>query len=146
MAEHVDAREGAPDLLPAQDGGEGLHPLGLGEADGGPVPPEGLLVEELDPTQGDGAGDAGPAAHIGAVEEVQPELLLRDQVGRLRVVVGQFTDRAGIGLLGPGGEAPQLHVLDHPLAERAHSGPPLVGETPTRTPPGGLLCVNSCRE
>jgi hypothetical protein len=79
-----------------------LHPLGLGQTDGGPAPPEGLLIEELDPAEGDGAGHAGPAAHIGAVEEVLPEFLLGDQVGGLLVVVAQFPNRSDVRLLGLG--------------------------------------------
>ena len=48
MAEHVDACEGAPDLLDAQDSGQGFDALGLDKTDGGPVPLQGILVEELD--------------------------------------------------------------------------------------------------
>ncbi len=39
---------------------------------------------------------------MGAVEEVLPEFLFRDQIRRLVAVVRQFADRAGVRLLGPG--------------------------------------------
>ena len=55
MAEHVDACEGASDLIDAQDGRQGLDTLGLDKTDGGPILPQGILVEELDSTEGDGA-------------------------------------------------------------------------------------------
>ena len=72
MAQHVDAGEGSANFIQAQDGGKGLDPLGLDKADGGPVPLEGLLVEELDPAQRNGAGHPGPTTHIGAVQEILP--------------------------------------------------------------------------
>lgn len=70
MAEHVDTGQGASDLLAAQDGGQGLHPFGLEQTDGGPVSLQGLLIEELDAAEGNGAGHPRPAAHIGAEEAI----------------------------------------------------------------------------
>jgi hypothetical protein len=55
MAKHVDAQKGSSDLLEAQDIGQGFDPPGLDRAYGSPVPLEGLMIEELYPTQGNGA-------------------------------------------------------------------------------------------
>jgi len=124
MAEHVDAGEGSADLIEAQDGGQGFDALGLEETNGGPVPLQGMLIEELDSTEGNGTGHPGPSGDIGAVEEILPQFLIRDQVWGLMIVFSQFADGSGVGILGAGREASKLHVLDHSFAQNAHSRPP----------------------
>ena len=42
------------------------------------------------------------------------------------IVLSELADRSGVGLLGPGREAPKLHVLDHTFAQNAHGRPPEV--------------------
>ena len=100
MAEHVDAGEGSSDLTKAQDRGQGLDPLGLEETNGGPIPLESMLIEELDSTEGNGTGHPGPAGDIGAVEEILPQFLIRDEIRGLMIVFSQFADRSGVGFLG----------------------------------------------
>jgi hypothetical protein len=102
MAEHVDGGECSANLFDAQDGGEGFDPLGLEETHGGPVPLEGVLIEEFDAAQGDGAGHPGPSGDIGAIEEILPQFLIGDQVWGFMVVFGEFADGPGVGLLGSG--------------------------------------------
>jgi len=100
MSEHVDAGEGSSDLLEAQYSGEGFDPLGFDKPDGGPVPFEGVLIEEFDAAQGDGAGHPGPSGDIGAIEEIMPQFFIGDQVWGFMVVFGEFEDGPGVGLLG----------------------------------------------
>ena len=102
MAEHVDAGEGSTHLIEAQDRGQGLDPLGFEQTNGGPVPLEGILIEELDAAEGNGTGHPGPAGDIGAVEEILPQLLIRDQVGGLMIVFSQFAHGSGVRFLSPG--------------------------------------------
>ena len=101
MAEHVDAGEGSSDLTKAQDRGQGLDPLGLEETNGGPIPLESMLIEEFDSTEGNGTGHPGPAGDIGAVEEILPQFLIRDEIRGLVIVFSQFVNCPGIGFLGP---------------------------------------------
>jgi len=105
--------KGSSDLLEAQDRGQGLEAFGFKETDGGPVPFEGLLIEELDPTQGNGTGHPGPAGDIGAKEEILPKFLFRDPIRGLMVVFSEFPYGSSVGFLGPGREASKLHVLYH---------------------------------
>jgi len=92
----------------------------------GPVSLQGLLVEELDPTEGNGTGHPRPAADIGAEEEILPQFLIRDQVRGFMVVLSELEDRSGVGLLGAGREASKLHILDHTFAQSAHGRPPVL--------------------
>ena len=125
MAEHVDAGEGLSDFIEAQDGGQGLDPLGFEQTDGGPVPFEGVLIEELDSTESNGTGHPRPAGDIGAVEEILPQFLIGDQIGGLVIVFSQLADGSGVGFLCARREAAKLHVLDHSFAQSAHSRPPV---------------------
>jgi hypothetical protein len=43
------------------------------------------------------------------------KLFVSGLVWRLTDELGQVLDMAQVGLLGRGGQAPQLHVLTHPL-------------------------------
>jgi hypothetical protein len=102
MPEHVDRAQGSANLIDAQYGRQRLDPLGFEKPYGGPVSPEGVFIEELDATEGDSTGDPGPSGHIGAVEEILPQFLLRDQVWGLMIVFSQFADGPGVGFLGSG--------------------------------------------
>jgi hypothetical protein len=127
------------------DNGQQVALLGLDETNGGPVPLEGMLTEEFDSTEGNGTGHPRPTRDIGAVEEILPQFLVRDQVGRLMIMLSEFADGPGVVFLAAGRETPELHVLDHSFAQSAHGRPP--GELILR-PKGhrGLLCFNTCRE
>ena len=57
--------------------------------------------EEFDATQRDGHACAGPLPHLNHVEEVRAEFLLRDQIGRLREMLGQLPYGANVRLLRP---------------------------------------------
>jgi hypothetical protein len=77
---------------------------------------EGVFVEELDPTERDGGGGAGHLLLVSEVEEVLAQVLLAQPIGAGVEVGGKVANRGDVALLGSGGEPPQLHVLDHPLA------------------------------
>jgi hypothetical protein len=102
MAEHVDAGEGFSDFIEAQDCGQRLNPFGFEQTDGGPIPLEGMLIEELDAAEGDGTCYPGPSGDIGAVKEILAQFLIGDQVGGLMIVFSQFADGSGVGFLSPG--------------------------------------------
>ena len=85
------------------------------------MPLEGDLVEE--PEGGDGlVVDApGDVLLLDEVEEVGADVVaargLRASVPKWRAKVRDARD---VGLDGPGGEVPELHVLDHAAAQRCH--------------------------
>jgi hypothetical protein len=53
---------------------------------------------------------------VREIEQVLTEFLFGDQVRRLVVILRQLPHDAQIRVLGLGGEAMQLHILDHALA------------------------------
>jgi hypothetical protein len=105
-----------PDFLPAQDYREFLLARGPHEPERGPVALQRVLVEELDPAQGNGGGGAGHLLLGGQVQEVPAQILLAEAVGAGMVMGGELADGGDVALLRASGEPPQLHVLDHPLA------------------------------
>jgi hypothetical protein len=85
---------------------------------GGPLPLERLLIEELDPAQGDGGGGAGDLLLVRQVQEVLAQILLVELVRAAVMVLRQLADGGHIALLGSCREPPQLHILNHPLTQR----------------------------
>ena len=55
-----------------------------------------------------------------AIEEVITEFYLRDAVGGLVAVLRELADSPDLHLLGPCGQASELQVFDHPLAQLSH--------------------------
>jgi hypothetical protein len=53
---------------------------------------------------------------VAQIEKILAQVLLRELVGRFARMLGELPHRAEIGLLGSGGQAAQLLVLDHPTA------------------------------
>ena len=53
-------------------------------------------------------------------EEVITEFYLRDAVGGLVVMLRELADSPDIHLLGPCGQASELQVFEHPLAQLSH--------------------------
>jgi len=67
QVEALEGREGTARFQVFLDKGQEAPLVGMEEADGGPFPIEGVLIE-LDPAKRNGEGDAGPTGHTGAVE------------------------------------------------------------------------------
>jgi hypothetical protein len=115
-----DHAENAPDLVAAQHHGELLLALGSRHVEDGPWARERLLVEELDPAEGDGVGAAGDLLDGGQVEQVLAHVLLAQQIWRRPMESGELGDGADVGLHGAVGQAAQLEILDHALAQGRH--------------------------
>ncbi len=71
------------------------------------------MVEELDPTQGDGAGTPGPFLDILDMEEVVPELFFSDLIGGFVIVLGKLPNGPNIHLLSALSITFELKVIDH---------------------------------
>jgi hypothetical protein len=89
------------DLFSAQHSRELFLSSGPDKGESGPIPFEGVLIEELDTADGDGAGASGPFLDILAVEEIVTEFLLCDEVGGFIVMLGELTNGPDIHLLSP---------------------------------------------
>ncbi len=84
------------------------------------VPLQRDLEEEPQRTQVDGIGRPRDATLLNQVQQVPAHVLLAQPVRRLAAILGKRLDTGDIQLLRAGGEVSQLHVFDHPLAERRH--------------------------
>jgi hypothetical protein len=104
------------------DGGEddGEFELGSGTGElkfGGPGTLEGFLPEELDGADRLGGGLAGEAAFGFEMEEVLAEVLGRDQVGRLGVMLTELTDAGPVAFLGAGQQGEETQVLGEAIQD-----------------------------
>ncbi len=82
-----------------EDHGQLLLLRGADEPERGPVPLQSVLVEELDPAQGDRGGCSGDPLLGGQVQEVLAEVLLAEAIGAHVVVRGEAADRGDVTLL-----------------------------------------------
>ena len=96
----------------------GHRPQFLGQ--GSPCPLQGVFIEKLDVAQGNGTGTARVMRDVFEIEKVGTEFFLRNIVGGLVVMLRQLADGPDIHLLGPCGQASELQVFDHPLAQLSH--------------------------
>ena len=120
MLEADDGGEEAGGLLEAEDDGELLGLLGASDALQDARAFEGDLVEELQ--RGDGLVVDGPGdvLLLDEVEEVGADVVGAEGFGRASEMAGEGADAGDVGLDGPGGEVPELHVVDHAAAQRCH--------------------------
>src|ERR671932_336646 len=100
-------------LLDTEHRGQGGGLAGEDEVEDGPGALQGVDKEEL---EGGGDGAGGDVLLVDEEEEVSTELIRGDQVGRLAVVAGELLDGLDVTDLRAGGEAAELHVLEHALA------------------------------
>jgi hypothetical protein len=107
-------------LRGAEDDREFLLPWRSDEGQGRPFARSGVGIEKLDAAQGDGTGAPGVVLNVLEIEEVITECYLRDAVGGLVVVLRELVDSPDIHLLGPCGQASELQVFNHPLAQLSH--------------------------
>ncbi len=118
------AGKDAANLRACEHDGHALFAAGAHEGQGWPVAFDGVLIEELDAAQGDGAGGSRPFLDILDVQEVVAQFFFSDLVRRLVVVFGEFTHGAQIHLLRAFGIAAQLQILQHAFFELGHNIPP----------------------
>ena len=117
----LSGRKEVLDFLNAQDFGQSLGvsarrqtEFSLGAAERG-------AVEEFQ-TRGDEVTSApGEFALVQQVQEIIQNPFFLDLIGGLFIVFGQPSDRPEIGLLGPVGQPPELHVANHPLSQCRHN-------------------------
>jgi len=112
--------EDAADLLTAENDGKLLLPWRARETEEGPLSTEGGFEEELDAAQRDGEARAGEVLDVDEIEEVLAELCLGDPIEWFAQMRGELADCVDVGFLGPCGETPKLHILDHATAEWRH--------------------------
>jgi hypothetical protein len=79
-----------------------------------------VLIKELDAAQGDGTGTARVLLDVLEIEAVVTEFFLRDAVGGRVVMLRQLANSSDIPLLGPFGQAFELQVFEHALAQVRH--------------------------
>ena len=115
---HTHRAQSAAHFLAAQHHRQFLLAGRPDQPQGGPWALKRLLVEELDPAQGDGSGGAGGLLLVGQVQKVVAEMFPGELVRTGAIVFGQLADGGHIALLGSCREPPQLHTLNHPLTQR----------------------------
>jgi hypothetical protein len=79
----VKLRENAPDLIDAEDDGQGLGGTRTKQVEARPGALEGVLEEELEGSDGDCCGGTGTAALLVESQKEQTKVLIGGQVGRL---------------------------------------------------------------
>jgi hypothetical protein len=82
---------------------------------------ECLLVEELDPADGDRRGASRVLLDILDVQEILSKFLLGDEVGGFVVMLGELTNSSHVAFLGSLRVASELKTLDHSLSKFSHS-------------------------
>jgi hypothetical protein len=75
-----------------------------------------MLIEELDPAQGQGVRAARNVFDVLQVQEILAQFLFADLVGGFAIMRRQLAHRLHVGLLRPLGQAAQLQVFDHLLS------------------------------
>ena len=114
-----DAGQEPPHLVAAEDDREPLRGLGAHEFAGGPVPPEGDAIGEVQRA----AGHVVRAPGLVAADDMQEVFA---DVGRIELVRGSAGvpgvggDRPDVGVLGVRGEVPHPHVVEQALTKWSH--------------------------
>jgi hypothetical protein len=118
MVQGVHATQDLPHLGGGEDDGEFELGGGAGELQfGGPGTLEGFLPEELEGADRLRGGLAGEAAFGLEVEEVVAELLGRDEVGRLGVMLTELADAGPVTLLRAGQERQEAEVVGEAIQD-----------------------------
>jgi hypothetical protein len=86
-------------------------------------------VEEPDPREVEASRARRDLLLIEQGEEVLPDLLFTDLIGRLPVVWGQVFDGFERARLSLGGQTPEVPVFAPTASERSHGHPPVRGES-----------------
>ena len=118
--EEVQVGQHGTHCFQAEDDGEFLLPWGADTGQRGPLPFEGVLVEELDAAQRNGAGAPRVVLDVFDIEEIVTEFLLHNLVRGFVVMFRQLADGSDRHLLGAFRHAAELQSFDHPLAQSGH--------------------------
>ena len=101
VAGEPDGVEHTAHFCQAEDDGEFFFAGSAHEGQSGPRALQGLLIEELDPTQGDGAGGAGVMLDVFEEQKVTAQFLLAEAIRCFAVMLRQLPHGADIHLLSP---------------------------------------------
>ena len=105
------------DLFAAEDDWKLLFVAGTDEQKRWPGALEGILIEEFDAAQGNGAGAAAPFLDVFTVQEIFSQILFGDPAGGLVKVFAQLANSPDIKALGLIAVAFELQIFDHPLSQ-----------------------------
>lgn len=128
VAGQTDEAQDLANLFDAQYHRELLLSGSPDEGERTPVTLQSVLEEKLDATKSDGAGGTGEFLDILEIEEILAKLFFRDQIGRFIAVFGKLAHCPDVHLLRRLGQAPELEIFGHPLAEFHHVLPPGLSE------------------
>jgi hypothetical protein len=107
-------------FVDTEDNRQLLLPRCADKGEGGPFPLERVLIEELDATERNRTRATGGVLDVFEVEKVLTQFFLRHVLRGLVIVFGQLPYGPDIALLGSRGQASELEILDHTLAQWGH--------------------------
>jgi hypothetical protein len=119
-AQEGEVLQTSPPFFDTEENRERLFPGRADKGQGGPLAPEGMLVDALNAAEGHGAGAARVVGDIVEREEGGAEFFLRDAGGGRGVMCSALTDGPDLRLRSPFGQAAERDIRDHPLLERGH--------------------------
>ena len=119
-------REGPPDLLHTEDGGETVGGVRAQEREGVPGALEDVLGEKADATGADAHGRWGEAVDVFPMQEGGLQLLFGEQGGRCVVALREQAYCTARGLLGTFSLATELQGGNHVLTQWGHEISPFV--------------------
>ena len=105
VARETQATQDALDFVHAEHDGQAVFAVGAHQLERGPLPPERVMVDELDGAQRDRECAGIRLLVVFEVEKVLAQFFFADAVGRLAVVLRQLPHGAHVGLLGLLGQA-----------------------------------------
>ena len=108
--------------------GQRLRFGGANHVQDAPVPAQRLGIKRLDSAQGLFHGRKRPMSGVSDVQDILPNLLVRELIRRGVEVFGQHPHRADIRLLRPIGLALQLQVFNESLSESGHTRASMMNE------------------
>ncbi len=120
VAGKSDAVQNRSNLFKAQDDRKFLLSRGTDESQSAPLALESMLEEEFDAAKSNGAGRTGELFDIFEVEEILAKVFFGDQIGRFLAVFGKLAHCPNVHLLSRFGQAPELQIFGHSLAEFHH--------------------------
>jgi hypothetical protein len=108
------------DLFTAQDRRKPVFVMSPEDSEDMPAAGKDLLKIEPNPAIADPHRLGGPSTDVFSMEEVVPEFLFRDKIGRLVVELDKHADSPALCLLGALALAVELQGVDHGLIPVFH--------------------------